>query len=77
MKNFIVKHNIPNIPYENLLRYESKEEALFTFDHIRIKCMGRGFSVKCFIRDDKNKPLRATLHVEVDNFTYYAELFVQ
>lgn len=74
---YIVKHNIPNIPYKNVSEYDIKEEAMFTFDHIRIKCMGRGYSVKCFIRDDKNKPLRATLNVEVDNFTYYTELYVQ
>lgn len=74
---YIVKHNIPNIPYENNLEYDIKEEAMFTFDHIRIKCVGYGFTVKCFIRDNGNKPIRATLKVEVDNFTYYAELFAR
>lgn len=74
---YVVKHNIPNVSSKKISKYDSKGEALFSFVQIKLKCMGLGYPIKCFVRDDVNKPLRAPLKAEVDNFTYYAELYAQ
>ena len=75
---YIVKHNIPHFPHkETKFAEKNKEDALFLFRFLENKAIKAGYPVKSFIRESKNKPLRATLKVEVDNFTYYAELFAQ
>lgn len=75
---YIVKHNIPNFPHKEMKFPEkNKEDALFLFRFLENKAIKARYPVKSFIRESGNKPLRATLKVEVDNFTYYAELFAQ
>ena len=75
---YIVKHNIPYFPHkETKFAEKNKEDALFLFRHLEKKAIKAGYPVKSFVRESENKPLRATLKVEVDNFTYYAELFAQ
>jgi len=77
MEKYIVKHNIPHMPYGKEVKFNkmSKQDALFRFHQIEKFCMRAGFPTKSFVRETQNKPLRATLQVEVDNFTYYAELY--
>ena len=76
---YIVKHNIPNLDYKNEVNFPEshKDDALFRFHQIERKCLKSGYSVKSFVRESDFKPLRATLKVEVDSFTYYAELYAQ
>lgn len=75
---YIVKHNIPYLAHkETKFPEKNKEDALFLFRYLENRCIKAGYPVKSFVREDENKPLRATLKVEVDNFTYYVELFAQ
>ena len=75
---YIVKHNIPYFPHKKTeFAEKNKQDALFLFRFLENKAIKAGYPVKSFIRESKNKPLRATLQVVVDNFTYYAELFAQ
>ena len=74
---YIIKHNIPDLPCNGSWVHFNKKSALDKFKEIEAECMDKGYTIKSFLRKDKNKPLRATLQVEVDNFTYYAELFAQ
>jgi len=73
---YIVKHNIPHLAHKET-EFSEKDDALCLFRNFVNRCINAGYPVKSFIRDDGNKPLRATLKVEVDNFTYYVELFAQ
>ena len=74
---YIVKHNIPTISFKKEVIYHAKgkDAALFRFHQLEKYCLRIGYPVKSFVRDSQNKPLRATLQVEVDNFMYYAELY--
>lgn len=75
---YIVKHNIPHFPHKEMKYAEKdKESALFLFRFLENKAIKAGYPVKSFVRENENKPLRATLQVEVDNFMYYAELYAQ
>ena len=75
---YIVKHNIPHFPHKEMKFAEKdKESALFLFRHLESKALKAGYPVKSILRENENKPLRATLQVEVDNFMYYAELYAQ
>ena len=72
---YVVKHNIPTKTFLPSHTFSRKKDALHKFREIEKWCMKMNFPVKSFLRDTQNKPLRATLKVEVDNFTYYAELY--
>lgn len=76
---YIVKHNIPHLPFKSEVVFPelSKQDAMFRFSQLEKFCVRAGYPVKSFLRETKNKPLRATLQVEVDGFVYYAELFAQ
>lgn len=76
---YIVKHNIPNLNYKNEVKFPEshRKDALFRFHQIERKCFKAGYPMESNIVVGGFKPLRATLKVEVDSFTYYAELYAQ
>jgi hypothetical protein len=74
---FVVKHNIPTKTFLSEERFSHKRDALNRFRLIEKWCIKMGFPVKSFLRENANKPLRATIQTEVDNFTYYVELYAQ
>ena len=75
---YVIKHNIPHFPHKEMKFAEKdKENALFLFRYLENRAIKAGYPVKSFVRESENKPLRATLQIEVDSFTYYAELFAQ
>jgi len=75
---YIVKHNIPHFPLkETRFAEKEKEDAITVFRFLENLAIKAGYPVKSILRESENKPLRATLQVEVDNFMYYAELYAQ
>lgn len=75
--NYIVKHNIPFFCLRQRVSYEKLEMALWRINFYQKVCRRIGYNVRCKVCQKRNKPLRATLEVEVDNFIYYVELYAQ
>lgn len=73
---YIVKHNIPNIGFKESIGPLRKNYAIATYQKIKALCIRKGYNCKNTERlDSTNEPIRATIEVEVDGFSYYAELF--
>ena len=73
---YIIKSNLPPsffIPPER--KFRSKIAAITCFNLIVNKLTDSKVSLKSFIRNEKGRPLRATIQAEINSFFYYVEVF--
>ena len=77
MEKYIFKHNLPKgiiNPVEGKFsRFNASHYFMGLVSHLN----NNGYPTKHYLRNERNKPLRGTIKVEVDGFYYYVELIAQ
>lgn len=73
-KRYVIKNNLPLRYMQPRQYFATKEEAkksfLFTYE-----VLSSMHTCKMFIRDERQKPLRGSMQIEIDGFFYYIELY--
>ena len=70
---YVIKNNLPDgiiKPTGEFTRRNALQHFLGLVNFFETN----NYFVKVILRDERNKPLRGTIRVEVDNFYYYIEL---
>lgn len=73
---YIFKHNLPDgiLVKTNVF---TRSAAVPYFMGLVSHLSNNGYPTKHYLRNERNKPLRGTIKVEVDGFYYYVELIAQ
>ena len=74
MEKYVFKHNLPNGIINPVSGSFSRFNASHYFMGLVSHLMNNGYSVKHYLRNEKEKPLRGTIKVDVDGFYHYIEL---
>lgn len=73
---YIIKNNLPDGIIKPTGEF-TRSNALRHFIGLVNYLNTHSYWITVFLRDDKNKPLRGTIKVDVDGFYYYVELIAQ
>ena len=73
---YIIKNNLPDGIIEQTGEF-TRRNAVNHFICLVNFLTQNGYEIKTFLRNERNKPLRGTIRVEVDKFYYYIELLPQ
>lgn len=75
-ESYIIKNNLPDgsiTPTGVFKRRNAVQHFINLINYLTIN----DYKIKTFLRNERNKPLRGTIRVEVDGFYYYVELIAQ
>ena len=73
MERYVFKNNLPQGILVQTGKF-SRSNAVHYFMGLVSHFNNNGYPTKHYLRNERNKPLRGTIRVEVDNFYYYIEL---
>lgn len=73
MEHYIFKNNLPKGILVQTGKF-SRSNAVHYFMGLVSHLNNNGYPTKHYLRNERNKPLRGTIKVEVDSFFYYVEL---
>ena len=74
MEKYVFKHNLPNGIINPVSGSFSRFNASHYFMGLVSHLMNNGYSVKHYLRNEKEKSLRGTIKVDVGGFYHYIEL---
>lgn len=75
LEKYLIKDNLPEGIIKPYLTFARRSVALSRLLRVFTILNTKGYNVKLHLRDEKKKPLRGTIKVEIDGFYYYVELF--
>lgn len=73
---YVIKNNLPDGIIEPTGEF-TRRNAVNHFICLVNFLTQNGYEIKTFLRNERNKPLRGTIRIEVDKFYYYIELLPQ
>ncbi len=74
MEKYCIKNNLPSgiiNPVGKMDRKNAAQHFIGLINHLNTN----NYQTKVVFRNEKNKPLRGTIQVEIDYFYYYVELY--
>ena len=76
MEKYVIKDNLPEgiIKAYSIVRF-GRTNAVKRFMTIFKLLNASGYNTKMTFRNQKQKPLRGTIQVEIDGFYFYVELY--
>ena len=74
MEKYSFRNNLPSgiiNPVGNMNRKNAAQHFIGLVNHLSTN----NYPTKVVLRNERNKPLRGTIQVEIDGFFYYIELY--
>lgn len=73
MEKYVIKNNLPDGTITPTGEF-TRKNAVNHFIGLVNFLTQNGYEITTFLRNEREKPLRGTIKVEVDGFYYYVEL---